>query len=293
MDGMLAAYTDHLALQRGLCANTVGAYELEARLLLRYCRDNEREPADIDRGTLVEYLVQRQLSGASGRTAAKALSALRSFCRYLVQQGLLAENPCEHLESPRLPRRIPQVFSREQVDALLDLVDLSTPSGIRDRCLFELVYSCGLRVSEASALTLDRIYAREGLLRVSGKGDKERVVPVGEVASRWLERYLQEARPALAGRRRERSLFLNRLGRPLSRKGVWKRFKELTRRAGLPAGKVHTLRHSYATHLLQGGADLRAVQTLLGHSDIATTQIYTHVEARELQRQHRRYHPRG
>ncbi len=293
MDGALAAYTDHLALQRGLSANTVRTYGLEARLLLRYCRDNELQPADIDRSTLVEYLVHRQLSGASGRTAAKALSGLRSFCRYLVQQGLLGENPCEHLDSPRLPRRIPQVFSREQVDALLGHVDLSTPSGLRDRCLFELIYSCGLRVSEAAALTLDRLYTREGLLRVSGKGGKERVVPVGEVAARWLERYLQEARPVLMGRRRERALFLNRLGRPLSRKGVWKRFKELVLRAGLQTGKVHTLRHSFATHLLQGGADLRAVQTLLGHSDIATTQIYTHVEERELQRHHRRYHPRG
>jgi len=292
MNEALAAYTDHLSLQRGLSANTVAVYELEARLLLQYCHDNEVDPAALDSRTLIEYLVHRQLEGASGRTAAKSLSGLRSFCRYLVQQGVLQQNPCEHLETPRLPRRIPQVFSRQQVDALLELADLSTPSGIRDRCLFELIYSCGLRVSEAAGLTLERVYAAEGLLRVCGKGDKERVVPVGEVASQWLERYLREARPALAGRRRERHVFLNRRGGPLSRKGVWKRFKELTLRAGL-SGKVHTLRHSYATHLLQGGADLRAVQTLLGHADIATTQIYTHVEERELQRHHRRYHPRG
>lgn len=292
MSDLLAAYTDHLALQRRLSPNTVAVYELEARLLLEYCRENELEAAALDTRHMVEYLVHRQLAGASRRTTAKTLSSVRSFCVYLVQQGFLGENPCEHVETPRIPRHIPQVFSREQVDALLELVDLSTPSGVRDRCLFELIYSCGLRISEAAELTLERIHAAEGLLRVIGKGDKERIVPVGELATRWLGRYLREARPLLAGGRRERCVFLNRRGRPLSRKGIWKRFKELTARAGLD-GKVHTLRHSYATHLLQGGADLRAVQTLLGHADIATTQIYTHVEERELQRHHRRYHPRA
>jgi integrase/recombinase XerD len=292
MSETLAAYTDHLTLQRRLSSNTVSVYELEARLLLEYCRDNDVELRHLDTRTLIEYLIHRQLEGASRRTTAKSLSGLRSFCRYLVQQGLLRDNPCEHVETPRVPRHIPQVFSRDQIDSLLALIDPSDAPGIRDRCLFELIYSCGLRVSEAVQLTLDRIYAEEGLLRITGKGDKERIVPMGEVASHWLDLYLREARPLLASGQRERCVFLSQRGRPLSRKGMWKRFKELTVRAGL-TGKVHTLRHSYATHLLQGGADLRAVQTLLGHADIGTTQIYTHVETRELQRQHRRYHPRG
>lgn len=292
MSALLAAYSDYLALQRRLSANTVAVYELEARLLLEYCEHNGLEVAVLQTRHLVEYLVHRQLAGASRRTTAKTLSSLRSFCAYLVQAAVLAENPCEHVETPRIPRHIPRVFSPEEVEALLDRVDLSTPWGVRDRCLFELIYSCGLRISEAAGLNLEGIHAAQGLLQVTGKGGKERIVPIGELAARWIELYLREARPLLAAGRRERRVFLNRRGRPLSRKGIWKRFKELTARAGLE-GKVHTLRHSYATHLLQGGADLRAVQTLLGHADISTTQVYTHVEERELQRHHRRYHPRG
>ncbi len=201
-------------------------------------------------------------------------------------------NPAEHVETPRIPRHIPEVYSREEVERLLAAIDLSTPGGVRDRFLFELIYSCGLRVSEAAELSLDRIYRQDKFIRVVGKGSKERVGPIGDLALEWLDRYLSEARPALAGGRRIKALFVNHRGTPLTRKGMWKRFKRYALQAGLN-GKIHTLRHSFATHLLRGGADLRTVQVLLGHADIGTTQIYTHVDERELAEYHRRYHPRG
>ncbi len=236
--------------------------------------------------------MDRQLEGASRKTTAKSLSALRAFFAFLRREGRIRDNPAEDVETPRVARRIPEVFSREEVERLLAAIDLDTPGGVRDRFLFELIYSCGLRVSEAASMTLERIYKTEKFLRVLGKGGKERIVPIGELALEWLERYLSQARPALARGRRLASLFVNHLGGPLSRKGMWKRFKGYALEAGV-AGKIHTLRHSFATHLLKGGADLRTVQVLLGHADIGTTQIYTHVEESELAEYHRLYHPRG
>ncbi len=289
---LLRRYSDYLTAELRLSAPTISVYTLEARLLLEYLAGRKLDLRRATAGNLIEYLIDRQLAGIGGRTTAKAVSALRSFFSFLVREAVVSGNPSEHLETPRLSRRIPQVFSLEQVEAILAAIDTGSPSGIRDRFLFELIYSCGLRVSEAVGLTLDRVYQRESLLRITGKRSKERLVPMGEQALHWLRRYLEEARPALVKGNRERALFLNHSGRALSRKGMWKRFKEICRRAGVE-GKIHTLRHSFATHLLQGGADLRAVQTLLGHADIGTTQIYTHVDERELQSQHECYHPRA
>jgi integrase/recombinase XerD len=285
-------YADYLTAEMRLSESTVSVYAQEARLFLQYCLENDLVLEETSSRDLIEYLIHRQLQGISGKTAAKALSALRSFFSYLLTEKMIASDPSEHLETPRISRRVPQVFSGQQVEAILAAIETDSPAGIRDRFLFELIYSCGLRVSEAAGLTMDRIHPEERLLRVVGKRGKERLVPMGEQALQWLRSYLEAGRPALLKGRKERALFINHLGRALSRKGIWKRFKEAARRAGL-SGKVHTLRHSFATHLLQGGADLRAVQTMLGHADIGTTQIYTHVDERELRRYHRRYHPRA
>jgi integrase/recombinase XerD len=218
---------------------------------------------------------------------------LRSFFQFLVLEGVRSDNPALSVDMPKTEQRAPGVLTVEEVEALLNHIDVDTPFGLRDRALFELIYSCGLRISEAVELTLERLHLDEGIIRVRGKGDKERFVPVGGEATRWLESYLEHGRPALTRPgRRNTFLFLNHRGDGLSRKGMWKRFHELCRRAGIEA-KVHTLRHSYATHLLEGGADLRAVQELLGHSDISTTQIYTHIEKSRLKSYHREYHPRG
>jgi integrase/recombinase XerD len=292
MEELLAGYADHLTAELRLARATVAAYVAEARILLAYCAENALPVQRITTGALIEYLIHRQLGGSSPRTTAKALSALRSFFSFVRQLGLLERDPGEDIETPRLPRVIPGVFSRDEVEAFLGAIDVGSPGGIRDRFLFELIYSCGLRISEAAGLDLDSIYAQERCLRVLGKGGKERMLPVGEVALHWWRLYLEQGRPRLLKGGRERALFINHGGRRLSRKGMWKRFREIAARAGV-SGKVHTLRHSFATHLLQGGADLRAVQMLLGHADIGTTQIYTHVEEAALREYHREFHPRG
>jgi integrase/recombinase XerD len=289
---LLRAYSDYLTAELRLSPATIAVYTLEARKYLSYRAEEQLDLGAITAGNLIEYLIHRQLQGISQKTTAKAVSALRAFFAYLQREVLIADNPSVYLELPRSARRIPEVYSLEQVEAILGAIDISTPAGIRDRFLFELIYSCGLRVSEAVSLTLDRVFARERMLRVVGKGSKERLVPMGEQALLWMRRYLAEGRPALVRDRKERALFINRSGNRLSRGGMWKRFKAALTAAGVE-GKVHGLRHSFATHLLQGGADLRAVQALLGHADISTTQIYTHVDERELHRQHRRFHPRG
>ena len=239
------------------------------------------------------WAAARQLGGAEARTLAKANSALRSLFRFMVDEGLAGANPARLLESPRLPMRIPRCLAPEEVDRLLAGADPADPVGLRDAALFELVYSCGLRASEATDLTLERVSLAEGIVRVMGKGSRERLVPVGDRAKAMLERYLADARPRLARASRPcDALFLGRLGRKLSRKTVWRAFKRLAALAGLEA-TAHTLRHSFATHLLSGGADLRSVQELLGHADIATTQIYTHVSQDALRRVHNTLHPRG
>ena len=292
MTALIGAFAAYLATELRLSRATVSVYALEARLLTEYCAAGARPPEEFTSADLIQYLVHRQLEGASRKTTAKCLSALRAFFAFLLREGRITANPAENVETPRIPRHIPEVFSREEVERLLAAINLDTPGGVRDRFLFELIYSCGLRVSEAAAMSLERIYRTEKFLRVLGKGGKERIVPIGDVALEWLERYLSGARPALARGRRLASLFVNHLGEPLTRKGMWKRFKGYAQEAGV-AGKIHTLRHSFATHLLKGGADLRTVQVLLGHSDIGTTQIYTHVEESELAEYHRLYHPRG
>ena len=302
-------FADFLRSVEGQAELTVDAYAAEARRYLRFLahdRSSGRErPAGS--GALVGYLVERQAEGAGSRTLAKAISALRAWYRFLEAEGpprsaapgSAAEppNPAAEVAPPRAPRRIPRVLSAEEVERFLAAIDCADPAGIRDRALFELVYSSGLRVSEAVALDRSRLYLEQACVRLLGKGSRERIVPLGEPAVAWLRRYLEEGRPRLrrrsaAGRTAGDAVFLNQRGGRLSRKGIWKRFHAVCAAAGLEA-KVHTLRHSFATHLLAGGADLRSVQELLGHSDITTTQIYTHVEREDLRQQHRRYHPRG
>ena len=286
-------FGDWLTVGQGLAPGTVAAYTADARAFLDFLAAIGKAPAQAATGDLVAWALKRQLGGADPRTVAKATSALRSLFRFLSEEGLVEGNPARLLDSPRVPMRIPRCLDVGDVDRLLACCDTADPVGLRDAALFELVYSCGLRASEAVDLTLERLSLAEGILRVMGKGSRERLVPFGARAVRVLERYLAEARPRLArATRPTNALFLGRLGRKLSRKTVWRSFKRLAALAGLE-GKVHTLRHSFATHLLSGGADLRSVQELLGHADISTTQIYTHVSQDALRRVHATLHPRG
>ena len=302
-------FADYLRSVEGLAGLTVEAYAAEARRYLDYLAARPAapppEPAAPDgaAGEVIAYLMVRQGDGAGSGTRAKALSALRAWYRFLRAErpdaaGLAgadgeADNPAARVAPPRPGRRLPRVLSVAQVERFLAVIDTGTPAGIRDRALFELIYSAGLRVGEVVALDRARLYLAQACVRVLGKGARERIVPLGEPAVAWLGRYLAEARPHLLRRGADTdAAFLNQRGGRLSRKGIWKRFQEVCAGAGIDA-KVHTLRHSFATHLLAGGADLRSVQELLGHADLTTTQIYTHVEREELHAEHRRYHPRG
>jgi len=229
-------------------------------------------------------------AGLSRKTMARIVSSIHALYKFMRLEGIRSDDPSELIETPKQERSLPSVLAPEEVDRFLASIDPSSPRGLRDRALFELIYSCGLRISEAASLTFDQLYLRERVIRVVGKRKKERLVPFGEDAAHWLSRYLEEGRPALEKTRTDR-VFLNQAGRGISRKGIWKRFDGLREISGVEA-KVHTFRHSFATHLLAGGADLRTVQELLGHSDIATTQIYTHIEPESLQDYHRDYFPR-
>ncbi|MBN1409907.1 MAG: tyrosine recombinase XerD [Spirochaetales bacterium] len=290
---ILLRYEDYLKAELRLSSHSVATYLLECRPFADYCRKRKTGFSQVNNLTVIDYLVERQVNGLSQRTIAKALSSLKSLFYFMVVEKYLDRDPSEMIDAPKISKKIPIVFSPEDVEKLLSGIDCTTVLGIRDRALFELIYSCGLRISEAVELTLSRIYFDENLVKIRGKGNRERLVPLGEHAVYWLKKYLSESRPVLLARKKAiDSVFLNHFGRRLSRKGIWKRYKELNVKAGV-FGKVHTLRHSFATHLLKGGADLRSVQELLGHANISTTQIYTHVDKEELKKYHEKYHPRG
>ena len=294
-DSVVAGFEEYLTVEIRLAPLSVATYLTECRIYLSFLETQKKASPCATASDVIEYLLDRQLHGASQPTIAKAISALRSLHQFLLLEGICPENPVALLDAPRLNRPIPRVLSEGEVDRFLSVIDVTTPLGVRDRALFELIYSSGLRVSEAVNLTLEAVFLEQGMVRVVGKGKRERLAPLGKIAQEWLHRYLQESRHQLLSKkttRRENALFLNWRGTRLSRKGMWKRFREIARRAGLEA-KIHTLRHSYATHLLRGGADLRSVQELLGHQDIGTTQIYTHVDDAELAAYHKKFHPRG
>ncbi len=289
---LLEGYRSRLVATERRAPLTVEAYLGEIRRFIVWSGSRALDPATLGSNDLALYLRSRaEVDGLDPRSIAKCVSALRSFYRHLVDENVRSDDPAVALERPRASRRLPGVLPREAVERLLAAVDTGNARGVRDRAFFELVYSAGLRVSEAVSLDLVDLLFSEGLARVRGKGNKERLVPFGGEAVLWLRRYLDEARPALAGGRRSAALFINRYGRRLSRKGIWKNYAAVAAQTGA-SSKLHTLRHSYATELLAGGADLRSVQELLGHADLGTTQIYTHVNAEALRENHRRYLPR-
>lgn len=282
-------YTDLLMVER-LSKKTAETYRFCIEIFLHWCSQQRIKLADVNVQSLVYYLTWRKTQDKSTLTVSKDISSLRSFGSYMVRRQKWPENYPLLLERPKLGKNLPKVLSVEQVEKLLSTIDISTDLGKRDDALFELIYSCGLRISEACGLLVQNVHINEKTILVCGKGDKERIVPFGDTAKAKLELYLNEIRPRLVGNSIVSEVFVNYKGQPISRKGVWKRFQELESLSGVEA-KVHTLRHSFATHLLAGGADLRSVQELLGHSDLSTTTIYTHVEDKELAGYHERFFP--
>ena len=289
MNNILSSFYDDLVSIDGKSISTAQTYCFVVEIFFNWLNSENILISSVELQTLIKYLVWRQTQGMDSLTIAKDISALRSLGTYLVREKIWSENYALQLDRPKAEKHLPKVLSVDQVDALLNCIDVSTDLGIRDRALFELIYSCGLRISEVSNLLLQNLHLKERIIWVTGKGNKERLVPFGSEAENWLKKWL-EVRPKFVGTKIVPTIFVNYQGKPFSRKGIWKRFQELEALSGVTS-KVHTLRHSFATHMLSGGADLRSVQELLGHSDLATTQIYTHIDAEDLKDYHNEYFP--
>lgn len=283
----LNGFHNDLLTVGGKSKNTSETYLISIKIFLSWLLESNLDLESLSLQDLMKFFVFRK-GQTDETTAAKEISALRSFGSYLVRIGVWKENLGYLLERPRKTISVPKVLSVDEVETLLASIDVSTSLGVRDRALFEVIYSSGLRISEASGLLLQNIYLKENILFVLGKGNKERLVPFGDDARLWLSKWIEEERPKIVGTRNVPYVFVNYQGKQFSRKGIWKRFQEIKALSGVDS-KVHTLRHSFATHLLQGGADLRSVQQLLGHSDLATTQIYTHVDNSELKSYHKEF----
>ncbi|HEU0306655.1 MAG TPA: site-specific tyrosine recombinase XerD [Lysobacter sp.] len=289
------AFLDAIWAESGLSRQTLDSYRRDLEGIARWREGAGGGLASADRAVLFDYLAWRSRSGYSPRSNARLLSALRAFFAHRVRTGARADDPTALLDPPKLPRSLPKALGESQVNALLDAPDATSPLGLRDRAMFELMYACGLRVSELVNLPATAVNLRQGVLRVTGKGSKERLVPLGEEAQHWLERYLADARPRLAGKHALAQLFLNAGGEAPTRQQFWQLVKRYAGAAGIDPAKIspHGLRHSFATHLLNHGADLRALQMLLGHSSLSTTQIYTLVAREQLKQLHAKHHPRG
>ena len=288
----LDRYLDGLLVERGLSQHTVDAYRRDLRRLAGNLEDAGGNLLTAEVNQLGQHLRRLRREGLSPRSVSRALVSMRRFYAFLVNEGDREDNPAVNLYPPRLPRRLPKVLSEAEVEALLRAPDTSRSPGIRDRTMIELLYATGLRVSEMVGLERSQLQLDAGYLVAFGKGAKERVVPVGESAETWLNRYLAEVRPVMAKGRHD-VVFVSYRGSGLTRQGFWKLLRNYGRGAGIPDLSPHVLRHSFATHLLEHGADLRAVQVMLGHANITTTQIYTHIHEHRLRTLYDRYHPRA
>jgi len=288
-------YLDYLGLERGLAPNTLESYGRDLRQFSRYISAQRLESwAALDRGRILLYLDNLKRQGKSTATVSRSLASIRSFFRFLNREGTLSSNPAALLDTPKVEKRLPHVMSPREIESLLHRPIVASPVGLRDRAMFEVLYATGIRVSELVSLLVSDAHLDVGFIKCLGKGGKERIVPLGTIAIKSLESYLATGRPKLLRSREVRSLFVNHHGRQLTRQGFWKLLKKRAREAGIEANITpHTLRHSFATHLLDNGADLRAVQEMLGHADISTTQIYTHVSRTRLREIYNKAHPRA
>ena len=287
-------YIDSLWLERGLSANSLESYRRDLSQWSAWLAARQRNVLTVTRADVMEFLGAQRESGKSARSMARQLSCLRGFYRYQLREGRLSDDPVANVDSPVQGRPLPKSLSESDVEALLAAPDLDDPLELRDRAMLEMLYAAGLRITELVSLRFVQIALSQGVVRVTGKGNKERLVPIGEEALHYLQRYLREARPALLADGESDVVFPSRRGRVMTRQTFWYRIKIYATRAGIQNTiSPHTLRHAFATHLINHGADLRVVQLLLGHSDLSTTQIYTHVARERMKTLHSRHHPRG
>ena len=290
----IEAFLDALWMEQGLSANTLSAYRADLNMFVIWLSKQGTMLLEATRDDLLRFLTWRQETGVNARTIARQLATLRHFYRYQVREQRLSADPSTRIQTPKLPRSLPQTLTEPEVERLLTAPDTTTALGLRDRSMLEVLYACGLRVSELVQIRLYQMNLSMGCLRISGKGGKERLVPMGEQAQYWLNNYLSAVRPVLLHGHASDDIFVTQRGTAMTRQAFWYRIKRYALEASIAKPlSPHTLRHAFATHLVNHGADLRAVQMLLGHSDLSTTQIYTHVAGERLKQIHARHHPRG
>ena len=294
LDIQLDAFQHYLLIEKGLARNTLEAYVGDVQRFCHYLNQQGTSPLHpLTRDDVIGYLAARRQQGISARTTARELVAIKAFYAFMSERSAIADNPAAHIQTPRQWQRLPHTLTHAEVERLLQAPDTNTPLGKRDAALLELLYATGMRASELVSLTLNDINTIGGYVKVKGKGDKERLVPVGDMAAVQLDDYLLEGRPKLVKNRQAPHVFVNRAAQGLTRQGLWKIVKRYVQEATITTHvSPHTLRHSFATHLLEGGIDLRSLQHMLGHTDISTTQIYTHVVQQHLHKVYRQHHPR-
>ncbi len=291
---LIERFLDAMWLEQGLSRNTLAAYATDLGVFRRWLTKRGRTLEKASRADLLDFMGERTAAGIQVRTLSRFVSTARRFYGYLVREGMMRQDPSAQLSSPRLGRPLPRSLSEQEVEKLLAAPVLSDPLGVRDRCMLEVLYATGLRVSELVNLSFNQINLAGGVLRVRGKGSKERLVPLGEEAADWVREFIGGARMEILGERKSEALFPTRRGKRMSRQGFWQRLRKHGAAAGIAEHlSPHSLRHAFATHLLDHGADLRAVQMLLGHSSLSTTQIYTQVARQRLRELHRKHHPRA
>ncbi len=294
MKELLTRYLNYLLVERGVSQNTLESYGRDLRRFVLFIEDGKKISGQVTPEVIIEFLTRIREEGLAANSMNRSLAALRGFYKYLLREKVIAENPLANIELAKVWMKLPDTISKEEMKIILVQPGMQNISAIRNTAMLELLYATGIRVSELINLTMNSINWQVGFLVVMGKGSKERIVPIGKIAYDCTRRYIEEARPKLIQKKSTDVLFLNRFGRKFTRQGFWKIVVGYAKQAGLQK-KVypHTFRHSFASHLLEGGADLRTVQVMLGHSDISTTQIYTHVTRDRLREVHQKYHPRG
>lgn len=293
-DSLISVYLDRTWAEKGLSDNTLASYRRDLESFQLWCQTQGVDVRSVSAASVQAHLATRMQHGLSARSTARFLSSLRGFYAYLVREREIASNPLEDVDNPRLPKALPKSLTQQDVEQLLDAPNVDDAIGLRDKAMLEVLYACGLRVSELVGLTLDQVNLRQGVVRVVGKGGRERLVPMGEEAQGWLLRFLKEGRPAILNAVPVDVVFPSTRGQAMTRQTFWHRIKHWALVAGIQKHlSPHTLRHAFATHLLNHGADIRSVQMLLGHQDLSTTQIYTHIARQRLQDLHREHHPRG
>ncbi|WP_220739876.1 site-specific tyrosine recombinase XerD [Leuconostoc miyukkimchii] len=294
IDNAIADYLHYIRIERGLSNNTIKSYHQDLQQFGAYVTTQQLRLNQIDHVVILSWLGQLNELGKSNNSVIRMVTSLRKFFGYLFQEKIVLHNPMLDVKPPKKAEHLPSILSVEEIDALLNVPTEQTPLGVRNRTLIEVLYATGLRVSELVNLKMSDLHLQLGLIQTIGKGDKERIIPIGEVAAEWLEKYFSSSRLALLKEKESQFVFLNDRGDQLSRQGVWKIIKKLVLAAGINKDvSPHTLRHSFATHILENGADLRIVQELLGHADISTTQIYTHISKKRLSEVYDNFHPRA